>query len=558
MSAVTATCPGSQAAAATGVAPAPATAAGAALRRGRVASQAALLAGATLGARMVGLAGSLTVASLLGPVGLGAWSTLRVLAGYGNLNHLGALEAYRREIPRLRGSGNEAEMAAVESAAHAFAARSAFSLAAAGVAIVLLARWRSPGSVLAAWAPAALLLAATVVPVTLGTCWTETLGVRHRFGVLARLRLVRGLAYALLITGGAWLAGVTGAMAGLALAECLLYLLTRRAALACGPVARARHDPRRARRLVAIGFPITLLWWIVLVQESVDRIVCSSVLGAEAGGHYALGALLASVVFLLPEALSRVLHPRLNEAASAADGIAAVEARVLGAARRIAWAFPPLAGAAAFLLAPFVARLLPRYVPGLPAASLLLGASALAALIPCGIDRLVAGGRERGFLLLGPVSLLANIGLCVLGAWAGHGPWGVAAGAVASNLVLAALLWSRPLQARGVRARLPGLALLLPPLVGLGWQQVVTAALSALPGAGDVASIGWALVAASAYLVTLPLLFLLLPTISRPMRADLRRVLGHARASLPPTAFRACPGKVRTRLGSRRRRLVAA
>lgn len=471
--------------AATGAAEAPARGLSAALGLGL----------ATLGARAAGFAGGLVLAAQLGPAGLGSFSTLRALLAYGNLNHLGALEAYRRELPRLRAAGREDEARLVEGAAWRVALTGSlllWLLVAAGAAAWAAAY---PVGVLAGRAAAVQWLAATILPVTLGTFFGERLALRGGFGAVARLRLLRGLAYATLLPAGAALAGVAGAAAGLCASEWLLVGLARAAGGADGTRGARAAPPRSALRaaalrLVGAGLPVTLAWWIVLVQDSLDRVACASLLGAEATGLYALGALLASLVFLLPEALSRVLHPQLCAAAGRDDARRTIEARVDAVADTLALWLPPLLGAASFLVEPFLAAALPAYLPAAaPGRVLLLGAG-IAALLPGGLDLLVATGRPLRLLAVGPAAVLARLAFCAAGARLGDGLVGLAAGSVAATIVFVALLEAaahRPGATRRLARRLAptivvaGLATLLETLRPSGHGGALLAAAVCLP-----------------------------------------------------------------------------
>jgi O-antigen/teichoic acid export membrane protein len=402
--------------------------------------QAMGLTAATFVARLIGLVGSFVLAGLLGPAAMGPWSTLRALLGYGNLNHLGALEAYRREHPRLIAQDDPPEAQRVEDAALGAAWLGSLATSLAGAIAAITIALLSPQSVVARHLATILALCATVVPITLGTFWNERLGVRRRFGPMARLRALRGLAYAVCLPLGAFAHGLVGTAIALWIAETQMTLTTRRLSLASDGRCSPKLDLRRIAALVGVGFPITFAWWTVIVQDGLDRLAALSVLGGENAGHYAIAVLIASCVFLLPEAISRVLAPDLCAAGAAKGGTRDVEDRIDRVADALALWLPFATGIGAVFVEPFLSSFLPRYVEAAdPARILLLGAS-FAALVPGGIDLLVATDRSKRLMLVGPLAIGARLGLCAVGAVAAGGPAGVAMGAVASNLVFVALL----------------------------------------------------------------------------------------------------------------------
>jgi O-antigen/teichoic acid export membrane protein len=81
---------------------------------------------------------------------------------------------------------------------------------------------------------------------------------------------------------------------------------------------------------VRVGFPITLLWWVLILQGSVDRVVLGSLLGASAVGYFGFGLSLAGLLGLLPTVVARVLYPKVSKQFGVASDPDAMKALVLG------------------------------------------------------------------------------------------------------------------------------------------------------------------------------------------------------------------------------------
>ena len=417
------------------------------------------LALATAAARAAGVLGSVFVARALGPASLGAWSTFRGAVSYGNINHLGVLEAYRASYPREVARGELDRARQLEQAALSAARASSVAFAAAASLVLLLTARLAPDSMVGREPLAALLLAWTCVPVTLGTFWTEALGVRAAYARQARLRALRGVAYAVLIPCGAWLDGVRGAVAGLLASEVLLTGLTRASALQVGATRSGRWCANTAKELVGLGLPISMGWWCVLLLESVDRVVCAAWLGADATGLYAVGAMLASLLMLAPEALSRVLSRTWNLHRGAGD-VAKLAAAIDDAARHTSIALALLAAGCALLAPLAIEFALPEYSDAGPSATILVAGAAWLALAPLSIERLVSTGRSRRLLVVGPIALALHAALCALGASFGSLE-ALAWSSVLAHALFVALLWMDRAGRRQITA------LLAPGAVGL-------------------------------------------------------------------------------------------
>ncbi len=56
----------------------------------------------------------------------------------------------------------------------------------------------------------------------------------------------------------------------------------------CGKIG-LNFNPRLMGEMIRIGFPITIVMWIFILQSSADRVVSMSMLGAAKTGYYGLG-----------------------------------------------------------------------------------------------------------------------------------------------------------------------------------------------------------------------------------------------------------------------------
>ncbi len=448
--------------------------------QGGVLRPALRIAASTLVARGCGVLGGLVSAAAFAPAAYGVFTFLRAMLGTGGWTHLGSVEAYRREWPRLMAAGCAEEAAVVERAAHRLAMILPLGFWAAAAGIAGWISQTSPAGFVAEnhWSIQALL--ATMLPIAGEAVRIEWLSVRGAMPAVARLRVVRGLAYATTIPLGAFSGGVLGAAIALLAAEWMTCACAAREcrrlrresprAIVCGP--QATLIPLAAR-LIRLGFPITLIWQCVVFFDSVDRTVLIRTLGERAAGLHALGALAATAAFAVPEALSRVLHPRMCADAGRSDDDA-VARRVDGVTTVLTLWMPSALLALAFFIEPILDLLLPSYADAGETAAILVVGAGLTALVPSGVDWLIATGRVRRFLLLGPAVLLLRAVLVWMAADLSGDIRAVACAGVASTAVFVVLLElfsGRVGRARRLLERvLPGLlAVVLVVLVAAPW-----------------------------------------------------------------------------------------
>lgn len=393
-------------------------------------------------ARVFGMISTFLVANILGPSRLGVFSTIRLIYVYGTINHLGVLEAYRKEVPRLRGAGDEAGAQEVENLSLGMAWASSAVFVFIGTILLLLVAYSSPASLISQFVLPSFLMLITVAGATVGTLHFDRFTVRHLFEQAGLLRGVRGAAYLLFFPLGAWWGGVTGVCLGFAVAEWAITLTSSRLAHGLCPPMRPLFHMRRLIQLITVGFPITIVWWTYMMGTTFDRIVTVSLLGSEATGLYFMGITLASVLQMLPESLSRVFNPRLNEKMGETADPALVAKIVWEPATTLSWVLPLVFPLCGFFIEPLYRTGFPKYLPAVLSSQILVMGASLLALIPLGTDFLVSIHRQGRLALVVLLSLILNVGANVFLIHLGFGIAGVALVSVITNGIVACYPWS--------------------------------------------------------------------------------------------------------------------
>ena len=392
-------------------------------------------------ARVFGMVSTFLTANILGPSQLGIFSTIRLIYVYGTINHLGVLEAYRKEVPRLRGMGDENGAREVENLSLGMAWASSIVFVLIGTILLLAGNFFAPASQVSQYALPAFLMLITVAGATIGTLHFDRFTTRHLFEQAGLLRGIRGAAYLVFLPLGAWLGGVTGVCLGFLLAEWTITLISSWLAHGrCPPMYPSLHL-RRIHHLITIGFPITLVWWTYMMGTTFDRIVTVSLLGSEATGLYFMGITLASVLQMLPESLSRVFNPRLNERMGETSDASLVARIVWEPATTLSWILPLAFSICAFFIDPLYRTGFPKYLPAVLCSQVLVLGASLLALIPLGTDFLVSIHRQTYLAGVVILSLILNVGANVTLIRMGYGIEGVALVSVLTNGLVACYPW---------------------------------------------------------------------------------------------------------------------
>jgi O-antigen/teichoic acid export membrane protein len=300
----------------------------------------------------------LIVAAMLGPVTWGTWYVLNLIIAYGSLTHLGALNGMNREVPAALGRGDGEGANALRHSALGV------TLVGTGTASALLLFTfvaTMPGFV-----------AVTDITLMLILLWAHqafdyvsvSLKSTTRFVALSKLQTVSSLIHPFLTIGGAAALGLHGFILGQVIAFGLVCLIAWRAV---GVEFSARLDPRRARSLVRIGFPIMLVGLVYALFTTVDRWVVTAFLGTESLGHYSLAIMAFGAVGLLPQVVAQQYYPRVAHAWAARGDTG--ELRLLAARIRNMTLLTsvPVTAILILVLPPAVLAFLPAYSPGIPA-----------------------------------------------------------------------------------------------------------------------------------------------------------------------------------------------
>jgi O-antigen/teichoic acid export membrane protein len=317
--------------------------------------------------RFVQLFRGVVAARLLGPAAYGSWNALLLVLDYGILSQLGLQQGLDQEIPGALTRGNEAETRRLKTGGVAGMIALWIVFALCVVAYLLI----RPRRFAEGWGIAGVLLMVVAVILQELIFYHGTLLRSHgRIGVVSKALSMQAIAGGLAGVALVFPFGMWGLLAGWLMGQlaALVYLRFEGAAIA--PFALLPNAGTKV--LLQRGFPIFLFMASSMVLKTVDRIMILKFLSVEALGYYSVGLMGVSMLLYIPESISYVLYPRLIARFAAtrnADATARDLERPLAV---VAWTMPLIVGVSVFYVRELVTLFLPKYLPGVPALSILL------------------------------------------------------------------------------------------------------------------------------------------------------------------------------------------
>lgn len=391
---------------------------------------------AVLLAKIVGMAQSFVIAKAMSPESFGVWVTLLLIVSYSPIVALGAVETLVKEVPYHLGRKDFVSVKRVE--------RSVLGCIVLAAAVILVL-----GGI-AAWLPAEVLsfdprLLWPFVWAVVTSCFTGyfywRLTAYECFGSVAAVDTCRSIFSMLFVGGMAWVWGLWGAVLGYLVQELITFLIAAGISVRKQGAVGVSFERGLLIHAVKVGFPITLLWWVLTLQAGVDRVVLGGMVGPAAVGLYGVGISLTGALALVPMVVGRVLYPRVNREHGKGG---------IGESLKSVVIAPTLAlGALLINLQLFILAclpilfewILPKYHEGLAAAQLLIIGSYFVCLLRNGANYLIATHNERRFLKFLLLALAFNVVVDVAFVQWGWGIEGIAIGTSLAGLLLTTLVW---------------------------------------------------------------------------------------------------------------------
>jgi O-antigen/teichoic acid export membrane protein len=130
-------------------------------------------------------------------------------------------------------------------------------------------------------------------------------------------------------------------------------------------------------QLIKTGWPLLVNGLVWMVMVSIDKFVILGTMTMEDMGHYSIGNFGFSTLVLIPQALSQVYYVKMSTYYGAQRDVFSLVEAASRFSRTISAVTCLTAVGALTLLPPFVSWLMPKYIPGVPAAQIMIVGVAL-------------------------------------------------------------------------------------------------------------------------------------------------------------------------------------
>ncbi|MGN6189373.1 MAG: oligosaccharide flippase family protein [Conexibacter sp.] len=278
---------------------------------------AAMSAASRIAVAGTGAAATILVARLLGPDGAGGYAIAQTLI---LLLTVATTLGVEHGVAYYVSSGRWDARDAYRSAQ-----RVAFVSGLAGACLGVAARLLVPDA-FGSLSVAVTAVAAGALPFALSWLYTTYLALAlDRYEAYALPPAVQSTLALALVAGLGVAFGLTGAIVGFSLAHVATALavavMARRALTARhdGATGAPRHATGQLRRAVAFGIKGYAANALQFLNYRLDLFILAAVATAADVGHYAVAIAVTSVMWLLPQALSDVLFPRIAALSARAD-----------------------------------------------------------------------------------------------------------------------------------------------------------------------------------------------------------------------------------------------
>lgn len=354
--------------------------------------------------KIVGGLSSFFIAKALEPANFGIWLTMTLFVSYSSILSLGTVETLLKQIPFYKGKGELQKASQLEDVIFTAVVMAATVLLVVGFISPIFIEQLQTNSIMPA-----IMVMVLATSLSFPSAFFYYRFVAHQnFKIMGIIETIRAFLNIFLVVGFSYIWGLIGAACGFCLSEMMVCLVSIMVSRRSHGRVKLDFDFRAMWNSVLIGFPITIFWWIFMLQGSVDRLVSISLLGTVPTGYYGIGLSIVSVMFLLPQSISKVLYPRINEKLGETAHKEDLYHIVILPTRILSLFLSGVIGVAVIFM-PFVYHMLPKYVPGLVAGQILLVASVVRLTTVNGVNFLIATNRQNQLVLLVLSSLCVGV-----------------------------------------------------------------------------------------------------------------------------------------------------
>ena len=362
------------------------------------------------------------VARLVGPNVFGVWNALQPILMYGSLLSLGVPNAMNRDVPFLRGGGNNQKASAVINFTFwVILITSAFGA-------ILLAISSSLPIIPENFSRPLLLMATLFFSTNMYVFSSFLLKCNIQFRLMSHQQIILSIIWPIGCLIPTYFFQLEGYIAGQALAILSICIFIYKISHITIDTA---IDWSLLVPMIKRGFPIMAAGVVYSLMATVDRWIILAFLGIESLGQYAIAILTMGALTMLPQVVAQQFYPRM-----------ALKFGKSGSPRRLIRMIVNQSGLAFVVTLPIVLItytllpvlvpvFLPLYVRGIDPARILLIGLALIPLTGGVANFLNTVGKQLYYLVNQVAALIVNI---LMGVHFVHLGWGLEGIALASSI----------------------------------------------------------------------------------------------------------------------------
>src|SRR6516164_3733961 len=314
-------------------------------------------AGGVFFAQMLGSLRSFVLARLIEPSDYGIWTAVQVIVTLSPIACLGTVEALLKQVPYFRGKADSTGLREIEESV--FASLAIAALLTAGCFLVF------GGALPFKFIRQNLLLSQiTAASAAIGffrAFYYHRCAAYEDFKSVSAIDMVQSIAGFAFVLGLAWKWGLPGGVTGYFVGECLTWVCAGYICSRTHGSVRPHFQVRLMNRAVAVGFPITVIWWVYALHTTVGRMTSISFLGNTQTGYYGAASSMAMLFSLVPNTIGRVFYPRVNAQIGGKAGLQGIRQSVVVPTTAIALLLPMVQVVIFYLLPVVYYDFLPKY-----------------------------------------------------------------------------------------------------------------------------------------------------------------------------------------------------
>jgi O-antigen/teichoic acid export membrane protein len=263
---------------------------------------------------VVRLFGGIVVAKFLGPALYGLRNAFNLALDYESYSSLGTFAAMNRTAPYYRGGAEEEKAKRIESSV--FTVNFCYALI-VGAILLLLALYFKVSQRSGKYIDVVFFLGLIIISNKLKEFYWTKLKIDKQFAFLSRVEILCGLTMTVISVVFVYYWGLRGVLLGVFVSDLLAIIYI---------ISNIRYIPvlgvawQIFGEMVKIGFPMMVVFFLLTVLRSADRIVILAMLSEEALGFFGIATVATEIIAIIPNAIYSVtLQPLMEKLGKTRD-----------------------------------------------------------------------------------------------------------------------------------------------------------------------------------------------------------------------------------------------